>query len=92
VVAEAKEAAATDTSDVIEVLACNWTTVHVYQACQLTKVVGMTRVVCTGMAAVEIHAGLQICDVRKDEWQAVSEGVRLMGLAAASAINAAGAT
>lgn len=90
-VAEAETAAATDTSDVIEVLACNWVAVAVFQACQLTRLVGMTKVVCTGIAALEIVAALQLCGVPQQDWHEVGDGARLMGLAAAKAINEAGA-
>lgn len=89
-VAEAEEAAA-EASDGIEVLACNWVAVTVYQACQLTRIVGMTKVVCTGIAALEIVAALQLCGVPQQDWQEVGDGVRLMGMAAAQAINEAGA-
>lgn len=72
----------------IEVLECNRETVDLYQACQLGYLgVGM-RAVCLGLDAREIHAALSWSDLPRERWKAVGDGMRMMGLTAASAINA----
>lgn len=73
----------------IEVLACNWTTVEIYQRCQLTMHVAMHGVVCGGIAATEILAAIRLARVARKEWDVVAAGVQLMGRVAARVINAA---
>jgi len=76
-------------SDEIEVLACNWATVEVYQRCQLTMHVTMHGVVCGGIAAAEILAAIRLAQVLQKDWGAVAAGVQAMGRIAAQVINAA---
>lgn len=73
----------------IEVLACNWLTVDVYQTCQLGFASGAGGAICLGIAAIEIRAALQLQGVPRRQWGELATGVQLMGRVAASTINAA---
>lgn len=84
----AEAEAATATRDELEVLADNWTTVSVYCDCQLTFVGGAGGAVCTGVSALEVESAMRTRRLPRSDWQAVAAGVRLMGRAAAAAINA----
>lgn len=85
---ETAEATSVASSE-IEVLACNWTTVEIYQRCQLTSHPTGVGVVFTGIAATEVLDAMRLCGLARREWDVVSSGVQLMGRVAAQAINAA---
>lgn len=81
--------ASSATTDEIEVLACNWTIVEIYQRCQLTSHASMGGAIFTGIACTEVLDALHMSRVAIREWETVSLGVQLMGRVAAQAINAA---
>lgn len=85
--ADAEAAPVVDSS--VEVLACNWLTVEVYQTCQLGFASGAGGAICLGIPATEIHAALQLQRVPRPQWREVAAGIQLMGRVGAAMINTA---
>jgi hypothetical protein len=83
------DAAAERTATDIEVLACNWQTVEVYQRCQMTLVGGAHGARCMGIAAREVHTAVTLMRVARPAWPDVLDGVQLMGREAAGRLNGA---
>lgn len=82
---------AADGPTVVEVLACNWRTVQVYQACAWSKAPVFTgktlRWIHEGIAAAEIMAAMRGLGVPRAARQRVFEGIRVMVNAAAPVLN-----
>lgn len=62
----------------IEVLACNWTAVQVFQRCQITTVASMSGAVLLGVSASEAMAGARMLRVPVAEWPDLIDGVQML--------------
>jgi hypothetical protein len=73
----------------VEVYACNMPTVRIFQACQLSWLVGMGGATCMGIsmqeirAALDIYAAAETPDIRAE----IAAGLVLMGRVAARCLN-----
>lgn len=69
----------------VRVLACNWQSVEIFRRCQQT-VAGMSGV-CTGFAAQEVRAALELLGISRRRWPSLFDDVLYMGSVAANEIN-----
>lgn len=71
----------------IEVMACNWRSVEVYQQCALAYVGTGMQAICTGFEAKEIVAVMDALNVRVKRRPRILRDVIFMGRVAAGYIN-----
>lgn len=76
--------------ETVVVWAENAETFRVFQHCQFDKVIGMTGLHYTGIAASEIHSVLQTLRIDAERWPQVLGGVRVMVAAALPLLNQKG--
>lgn len=72
----------------LQVWACNWPAVEVYQRCRLEIVAGGFSVHYNGIAPAEIRAALDLLDVPRPQWPDLLDDVQYMGRCASDALNA----
>lgn len=71
----------------VEVLACNWDSVCVYQVCMQTVVGGGFGCIHLGVSAAECRAACALLRISRSRWPDVAEGVQHMGQIVATELN-----